>query len=259
MRSQRPDVPRIDQEGSSELGNLVRSARDRGPSNAAMARMTAGLVSTGVLGGGSKPAASASGKFGFWNRFAVYKFGVIALVVLGGATTWQTIHYLPSTPASAPGDDVPAPSTSSAESTPARAAEPASPSVAEIPTIPVESLPSSANPPAVAAPRVVRAAPSASSQAPVRELEFAIVQRAQAALTTDPTRALAIAEEHARTYPAGELVQEREVVAVEALARLGRSSEAKSRANALLRRFPRTPYVPRLERAIGESLTNVAP
>lgn len=264
MKSQRPDVPRIDQEGPSELGNLVRSARDRGPSDAALARMTSRLAANGVLGGASEHAASA-GKFGLWNRFAVYKFGAIALVALGGAVTWQTITYLPTTESTAPVVEVAAPSAPSVASSPARAAVSAPSAVAEIPTISVESLPSSANVPSVAAPRAVRSAPSASTpsqapiQAPVRELEFAIVQRAQAALASDPARALSIADEHARTYPAGELVQEREVVAVEALAHLGRSGEAKSRAKALLKRFPRTPYVPRLERALGEALTNGEP
>lgn len=257
MKSQRPDVPRIDQEGSSELGNLVRSARDRGPSDAALARMTSRLAANGVLGG-TEPAASA-GKHGFWNRFAVYKFGALALVALGGAMTWQTINYLPTAESTAPLLEAAAPVAPTVEPSPSHAAEPALPSVAEIPTIAVESLPSSASPPSVAVPRAARSAPAstqAPSQAPVRELEFAIVQRAQAALATDAARALSIADEHARAYPSGELVQEREVVAVEALARLGRSGEAKSRATALLKRFPRTPYVPRLERALGEALTN---
>lgn len=93
------------------------------------------------------------------------------------------------------------------------------------------------------------------ARAPAASGEFALIQRAQAALPSDPALALAIADEHARAFPAGELTQEREVVAVEALSRLGRRAEAKRRASALLERFPSTPYEPRLERALGERVS----
>jgi hypothetical protein len=85
--------------------------------------------------------------------------------------------------------------------------------------------------------------------------ELALIRRAQAALVTDPSRALALAGEHERAFPNGELVQEREVVATEALQRLGQREEAWRRADALLRRFPRTPYRTRLEIALGRTLS----
>ncbi|MDF2698329.1 MAG: hypothetical protein K0S65_6713 [Labilithrix sp.] len=90
-------------------------------------------------------------------------------------------------------------------------------------------------------------------------MEFGFIKRAEDALSSDPSRALAILDEHARRFPAGEFLQEREMVAVEALARLGRKTEAKRRADALLERFPRTPYVARLERALGEPLLPTPP
>ena len=85
--------------------------------------------------------------------------------------------------------------------------------------------------------------------------ELLLVRRAQDALASDPARALAIADEHALAFPRGELTQEREVVAVEALSKLGRKDDALRRANALLRRFPRTPYVAHLEKALGQPLS----
>ncbi|MDF2692425.1 MAG: hypothetical protein K0S65_808, partial [Labilithrix sp.] len=81
--------------------------------------------------------------------------------------------------------------------------------------------------------------------------ELALVQRAQASLATDPQRALATTDEHARAYPKGEFTQERELSAVEALARMGRKEEARGRARALIQRYPRTPYAARLEMAVG--------
>jgi len=48
-------------------------------------------------------------------------------------------------------------------------------------------------------------------------------------------------------------------MAVEALVRMHRKPEARTRANALLARFPRTPYVARLESALGEPLSLASP
>jgi hypothetical protein len=73
-------------------------------------------------------------------------------------------------------------------------------------------------------------------------------------LASNPGRALAMADQLARDFPNGEFVQEREAIAVEALARVGRKGEALQRARALLGRFPRTPYAARLELVIGQPI-----
>jgi len=94
------------------------------------------------------------------------------------------------------------------------------------------------------------AADGRGSAPSVRELE--LVQRAEATLASDPGRALAIADEHARVFPSGEFLQEREAVAIDALVRLGRKEEAQRRARALVERFPETPYAVRVEMAVGK-------
>jgi hypothetical protein len=55
-----------------------------------------------------------------------------------------------------------------------------------------------------------------------------------------------LVEEHARRFPAGSLVQEREVLAVELLRALGRAAEARARAAAFARTFPRSVYLQQL-------------
>ena len=261
MKLEGSDPPRIAQAEDSELGRLVRSWRTRRPSPTASARMAQRLTAAGAFGPASSAASNAPGLVG---RFGTAKLGVLAVVGLGLGLGLMTFawHARNDEPAARP--SVGTASQVVAEESPSPSLPPPPPSSAgaELPSVPVEALPSSATP------AIVAAAPArtATSRAPSElrshaspEVELAFIKRAQDALSSDPARALAIAEEHARTFPAGELVQEREVVTVEALARLGRNAEAKTRANALVRRFPRTPYVTRLERALGEPLSPPSP
>ncbi len=87
---------------------------------------------------------------------------------------------------------------------------------------------------------------SASPGAPLPN-EGAILLRARQQLGTDPGAALALTDEHARRFPSGSLTQEREVLAIEALTRLGRTSDARARLAAFRDRFPQSPHISRLE------------
>jgi hypothetical protein len=90
--------------------------------------------------------------------------------------------------------------------------------------------------------------PSASAAvATDAESEVALLQRAQAALGSSPAQALALADEHQRRFRGGILAQEREVIAINALVRLGRTGEARSRAARFLAGYPRSAHRPRLE------------
>jgi hypothetical protein len=71
-------------------------------------------------------------------------------------------------------------------------------------------------------------------------------------LDSDPAGALKLTEEHARRFPSGTLAPEREVLAIEALARLGRSPEARQRLDALRARFPNATNTARLETLIDQ-------
>jgi outer membrane protein assembly factor BamD (BamD/ComL family) len=101
----------------------------------------------------------------------------------------------------------------------------------------------------------VNALPRASATLPdpsaTRGEELRLLTAAQDALAHDPARALALAEEHARRHPAGALAQEREVLAIDALARAGRRDEAEARAARFRARYPGSASAPRIETILG--------
>ena len=65
-------------------------------------------------------------------------------------------------------------------------------------------------------------------------------------MKVDPARALQRANEHAARFPGGVLVQEREVLAIQALRKLGRSAEADRRAQAFAKAFPGSAFARKL-------------
>lgn len=97
---------------------------------------------------------------------------------------------------------------------------------------------------------VAAPAPVVRGSAPVataaREPEGDFLRRAQARLTGSPLEALAMTNEHPSLYPKSILVQEREVIAIDALVRLGRRAEAVRRADAFRRAFPRSAHLSRV-------------
>jgi hypothetical protein len=96
-----------------------------------------------------------------------------------------------------------------------------------------------------------RGATPSTVQLDVGPTEGALLLRARQELSSDPSDALALTQEHARRFPSGTLVQEREVLAIEALARLGRSPEARRRLDAFRARFPQSPHISRLSALVG--------
>jgi hypothetical protein len=84
------------------------------------------------------------------------------------------------------------------------------------------------------------------------EAEAALLGRAHHALGADPSRALALTEEHRRDYPAGLLGQESDLIAIEALAALGRTGDARDRAARFRARYPSSAHLRRIDRLLGE-------
>jgi hypothetical protein len=81
--------------------------------------------------------------------------------------------------------------------------------------------------------------------------EGALLLRARRELASNPTDSLRLTEEHSRAFPTGTLVPESEVLTIEALAQLGRLSEARARFAAFRARYPQSPHLARLEGLIG--------
>jgi len=101
-----------------------------------------------------------------------------------------------------------------------------------------------------AAPEPTPASALAENNATKSELE--LLKEARSALAADPAQAFALTERCRAQYPSGELAQEREYIAISALVRLGRSSEAASRATLFRMHYPASAYVPRLSRLLGD-------
>lgn len=83
------------------------------------------------------------------------------------------------------------------------------------------------------------------------DAEMTLVARAQTALHRGLyDSALDALAEHARRFPRGEMAEEREALAVQALARAGRTEEARARAARFDARYPRSVLGPVVHAAI---------
>jgi hypothetical protein len=100
-----------------------------------------------------------------------------------------------------------------------------------------------------------RGAPSESTQVEVPlanpETEISLLKRARETLARNPGTSFALAEEHRKTYARGRLGQEREVIAITALMRLGRPSAARERAEQFKRTYPGSAYLGQIERVVS--------
>jgi len=95
--------------------------------------------------------------------------------------------------------------------------------------------------------REARPAPPAVD--PLAE-EVRLIGAAQQAVRTEARQALELTGEHRRRFPDGVLAQEREVLAIEALVRLGRSRSARQRAADFIRLHPSSSYRVRIGAAL---------
>jgi hypothetical protein len=83
--------------------------------------------------------------------------------------------------------------------------------------------------------------------------ETKAIQQAQDSLKTDPDYALAQCDDAAKLFPNCTLAQEREVIAIDALTRIGRMPEAKARAQKFHADFPNSPAWPKVQHLIGKN------
>lgn len=208
----------------SPLGRLMASAARDLPTEQELAQLAARL--DGVLEPMPAPPVGAPGSSLLVKVGAAV--GVAALIIAG---VWAVKRPRAGSPApaaavSAPAAVVASPSSSSASNAPS------APPAASAPPSPVLS----------AAPKPALLAKQPSSEAPKQAAEGpsepALLEQARRSLSSSPATALALTGQHAARFPHGVLAQEREVIAIEALRRLGRSAEADQRAAAFARAFP---------------------
>jgi hypothetical protein len=80
--------------------------------------------------------------------------------------------------------------------------------------------------------------------------ELDLLARARRVVAESPARALQLTAEHARRFQAGVLAQEREVLAIDALWRLGQRDLAAMRARRFAARYPNSAHRVRLDSAL---------
>ncbi len=89
---------------------------------------------------------------------------------------------------------------------------------------------------------------AASGKAPSsKPSEVSLIRAARSALQSDPRRALSLTRQHERLYPSGLLVQEREVLAIEALRALGQKGQARDKARSFRQQHPQSAHRPDVE------------
>lgn len=222
------DAP--DAELSAEfMRGLVRSA-EAGPSVAARARITSQLAQ-----------ASAAARSGL----ALVKGAAALLTVVGVvAVTLWALEGRVAPPAAGGAAEHPA-----APARQAAAPPPTAPSVAVEPSPAPVPMPAA---PEARPRRSPRVAPSAPASSPAAEL--ALLVPARKLVAVDPARALTLIEQHRSEHARGAFAEEREVLAVESLLRLGRTQAARTRAEGFARAYPASVQRERLERLFDHAL-----
>ncbi|HEV8548516.1 MAG TPA: hypothetical protein VGQ57_05795 [Polyangiaceae bacterium] len=220
------DPPRLLDPGSDaspELQSLFRAGAADLPSDAQIAALAAKLGPVLAPNAGA-PVAPSSTALGV-------KAGVGVAVAVAAVALFLLLRPKPEgAPRPAPARNVPsvnAPVPPPAPSPPPRAPE----ETAALPSAPASDAPA-ASP----------ARPTVASPSRPTESEAEFLERARGALGKNPSQALALANLHRSRFPGGVLAQEREVIAIEALKRLGRTEEATRRAADFARRYPGSAY-----------------
>jgi hypothetical protein len=250
------DPIRIDAEPKTPpaLAEAVRLAR-RGPDAGAVKTMSLALgVAAPLSPPPVPPASELAAAAGTSSSLA----GVVALVgAVGVGTTLVTFVVTHESSAPPP----PRPTLASAAKVEAKPAAVETPEVSSVeprPSLPAPGVrrrradpgPALAAPTEPPAPEPAPPAAQADAASRLRE-EALLVRSAERLLGSDPGRALTLTEERRRRFPGGALDQEAEVVAIDALLRLGRRDAATARARAFEARHPGSVHARRIRALFG--------
>lgn len=244
-----PSLPDLLREDLAEAANQPLPAVDTA---AGLASLQAAIKAGGGATATVKGAALAQGS---WWGGALIGLGA---GLVGAAAIWLAPPLTPPSPPPSPARiEAPTPPPSAASTT----------SMVPAPIATSAALPPDRSPLLRAQPSPLAPLPSPSSlgsadtsalvasvapvDGPAEELEL-LVQIKQKA-SSEPAAALSLVEEGHRRFPRGSFYQERESIAVLALAQLGRAAEARERAKHFLDAHPQSPYAERLRRLVAGS------
>jgi hypothetical protein len=237
--------------GPSDAQRALQQARAALGTQADIARLRAklGALPQAPASSSAAPVEGASA-----SSLVVKLGGTLLLGVLGvAALQWAAPAGVPPAPrATAILATVPA-------ATPAQPAPAAPPAAISTSTSDVPATPS-AREPQRSARALTRGAAPTTAVAPLHAAaELELLMSAQDAVEQNPQRALALLDEHAHAYPQGNFVQERESLAIDALRKLGRQTQAAARAHAFVQGFPASPHAHRIAQWLAEHAHDTAP
>lgn len=214
--------------GSGATSGVKAAAGKAAAAKATTAAVSGGLLKSALIGAGS------------------------AVVVLAGYAA-----VAPRAPEPLPAVALEAPQEPRAVAPPQRSAPPAAVAPSAEPSGEPSAAPSGERRPAaearpLAAPTPTASAAPSAEPAVERETllreESRLVSEARDALRTgNPAGALAKLEQLRTRFPGGVLTQEREALAIEALARSGQRAEAAARAAAFVKAYPSSPLAGRVQ------------
>jgi hypothetical protein len=223
-----------------ELRDLLQNARSDVPSSEALAALgvavptLAELAGSALSSGAQASAGAASKALGIAG--ASKALGATVLVVVTGASVYAVY-----------GGSSPSPSVPPAVEAPVKMRDRAGVPRSE-PVAPSESAEDELAP-----------APEPADREPVRTqqrakapaappAELPLLERARSQLGHNPSAALDLVRRHEQQFPNSQFVQEREVIRIEALRRLGKSDEAERRGREFDERFPESAHRSKLRR-----------
>jgi hypothetical protein len=223
-----------------------------GAGAAAVVAATATTAHAATATGASAPAAGVATSAGAAKAGALAGAGLTAK-----AAPWIVLAFVA-------GGGAGAAVHSAATPRPAPVIAPSSAYVPPVPTTAQTSLPvmvpssvPSAEPSAAPSARPTTTAitrPGANTPSSDVDLaaERALIDRARMALARRQSGpALAALDEHTSRFPRGRLAEEREALAIQALAQAGRGAEAQRRADAFRRAYPKSVFLPAVDLASG--------
>ena len=226
-----PDTPEALKSGLEEASRDALGAESVG-------RIADGVVQSVGAGAGAPGSGGAVGAGGS-GALAKVLAGVAGAGLVAGVA-WLAMRDEPrSEPVM----------TSSAPSMVVETADTSQQSLRELPADSVEIPPT---PPEIkTAPKSKPAASPAAKKGDSLAEEHRLLRAARGALPKDPARALALAREHERKFPQGILAQEREVIAIQALAAMGRGDDAREKADGFDEAYPGSPHRNPVNEATG--------
>ncbi len=228
------------------LGRVLVTVGAGAATTAALAAASGTAKAAATVGGTTAAGASAASAATSALSVKVV-VGVAALAFAAGTGTGVVIQRAATPPAVpvAPAPSVTAPAPEPTLIANSRSITPtASASDSAIPTAP-PALPTSLSVPPPTA------APSGTAADADLAAERSLIDRARSALARgDVPACLDATSAHAKRFPAGRLGEERELIAIQALAKDGQIAVARARANRFRKSYPKSMFLPAVDRIV---------